>query len=196
MKVSIQGEAGSFHEVAAREYFTGIDIETIPCATFDQTIDAALTGKADMAVMAIENARAGSILYNYTLIRESGLKTLGEINLRIKQNLMALPGQQLSDITEIRTHPIAISQCMTFLNQHPGIMLIESEDTAGSARDIMKQGLRGVGAIASSGAAKLYGLDILAEGIETYKQNYTRFLIVGHKSHGSRNAIRLHYAFH
>ena len=87
-------------------------------------------------MMAIENARSGSILYNYTLIRESGLKILGEHNLRVKQNLMALPGQTISDIKEIRSHPIALSQCMTFLNQYPEITLIESDDTAGSARYI------------------------------------------------------------
>jgi prephenate dehydratase len=186
MKISIQGEAGSFHEVAAREYFSNQIIDIIPCSTFDQTINAAKTGNADFAVMAIENARAGSILYNYTLIRESGLKILGELNLRIKQNLMALPGQTINDIKEIRTHPIAISQCMTFLNQHQQIMLIESDDTAGSAREISEKKLSGVGAIASSGAAKIYGLDIIAEGIETYKKNYTRFLIIGHKSKWNR----------
>jgi prephenate dehydratase len=186
MKISIQGEAGSFHEAAAREYFSSETIDIIPCSTFDQTIDAARTGAADFAVMAIENARAGSILYNYTLIRESGLKILGEINLRIKQNLMGLPGQSIEDIREIWTHPIAISQCMTFLNQHQHILLIESEDTAASAREISEKKLKGIGAIASSGAAKLYGLEILAEGIETYKQNYTRFLVIGHKSMGKR----------
>jgi len=186
MKISIQGEAGSFHEAAAREYFSHETIDIIPCSTFDQTIDAARTGAADFAVMAIENARAGSILYNYTLIRESGLKILGEINLRIKQNLMGLPGQTIEDIREIRTHPIAISQCMTFLNQHQHILLIESEDTAASAREISEKKLKGIGAIASSGAARLYGLDIIAEGIETYKKNYTRFLVIGHKSMGKR----------
>jgi prephenate dehydratase len=195
MKIAIQGEAGSFHEAAAREYFNNYIIEILPCSTFDQTIDAAKSGLADFAVMAIENARAGSILYNYTLIRESGLKILGELNLRIKQNLMALPGQSIGDITEIRTHPIAISQCMTFLNQHQRILLIESDDTAGSAREISEKKLSGVGAIASSGAAKLYGLDIIADGIETYKKNYTRFLIIGHKSKGSRTGNKTSVCF-
>jgi prephenate dehydratase len=195
MKISIQGEAGSFHEAAAREYFRGDAIDIMPCSTFDQTIEAAKTGLADFAVMAIENARAGSILYNYTLIRESGLKILGELNLRIKQNLMALPGQSIEDIKEIRTHPIAISQCMTFLNQHHRILLIESEDTAASAREISVKKLPGVGAIGSSGAAELYGLEIIAEGIETYKTNYTRFLVIGHKSKGSRNGNKSSVCF-
>jgi prephenate dehydratase len=195
MKIAIQGEAGSFHEVAARDYFGDVITEIIPCSTFDQTIEAAKTNQADFAVMAIENARAGSILYNYTLIRESGLKILGEINIRIKQNLMALPGQTIKEIREIRTHPIAISQCMTFLNEHPGITLIETDDTAGSARDISLNRLTGVAAIASANAASLYGLDIIAEGIETYKSNYTRFLIIGHKSKGSREGNKTSVCF-
>jgi prephenate dehydratase len=195
MKIAIQGEAGSFHEVAAREYFGDGITEIIPCSTFDQTIESAKSNQADFAVMAIENARAGSILYNYTLIRESGLKIMGEINLRIRQNLMALPGQKITDIKEIRTHPIAISQCMTFLNDHPGITLIESDDTAGSARDISVNKLSGVAAIASANAARLYGLDIIANGIETYKKNYTRFLIIGHKSKGNRDGNKTSVCF-
>jgi prephenate dehydratase len=185
MKISIQGEAGSFHDMAARQYFSGQNIELVPCATFDLTLNTVKEGIADFAMMAIENARAGSILYNYTLIRESGLRILGEHNLRVKQNLMALPGQQLSDITEIRSHPIALSQCMLFLNDHPEITLIESTDTAGSAKDISEQSLKGVATIASTIAAKLYGLEILAEGIETYTMNYTRFLVIGSETNAT-----------
>src|SRR5512137_2239204 len=164
MRTSIQGEKGSFHEVAARLFFADETIDIVPCSTFDLTLMSVKEGKADFAVMAIENARSGSILYNYTLIRESGMKILGEHNLRIKQNLMALPGQQITDIREIRSHPIALAQCMTFLNQFPGITLIESEDTAGSARQIRETDLKGVAAIAPSIAAEIYGLHILAAG--------------------------------
>jgi len=195
MKISIQGEAGSFHEVAARQFFDGKEIDIVPCSTFDKTINSVKTGLSDFAVMAIENARAGSILYNYTLIRESGLKILGEHNLRIKQNLMALPGQSISDIKEIRTHPIAISQCMTFLNKHPEILLIESEDTARSARQVAEESLKGVAAIASTNVARLYNLEILAEGIETYQMNYTRFLVIGSKSKGIRNGDKASVCF-
>jgi len=145
--------------------------------------------------MAIENARAGSILYNYTLIRESGLKILGEHNLRVKQNLMALPGQTISDIKEIRSHPIAFSQCMSFLNSHPEITLIESDDTAGSARYISENFLKKVATIASTNAAELYGLEILASGIETYSMNYTRFLVVGSKNKGIRNGNKASVCF-
>ena len=195
MKITIQGEAGSFHEVAARQYFNFDEIEIVPCSTFDLTLNRMKEGEADFAVMAIENARSGSILYNYTLIRESGMKILGEHNLRIVQNLMALPGQTINDIKEIRSHPVAIAQCMTFLNQHPGITLIESDDTAGSARYISENNLRGVAAIAPSHAADIYGHIILAPGIETYKQNYTRFLIIGKEEDGNKKGNKVSICF-
>ena len=195
MKVTVQGETGCFHEVAARQYFSYDDVEIVPCATFDLTLNTLKAGEADFAVMAIENARSGSILYNYTLIRESGLKILGEHNLRIKQNLMALPGQQITDIREIRSHPIALAQCMTYLNQFPGMTLIEADDTAGSARQIRDNNLNGVAAIASGIAAEIYGLDILAEGIETYKQNYTRFLIIGSEERGNTKGNKVSICF-
>jgi prephenate dehydratase len=194
MKIAIQGEAGCFHELAAQQYFTE-DFEIVPCSTFDMTLNVVKEGVADFAIMAIENARAGSILYNYTLIRESGLKILGEHNLRVRQNLIALPGERISEIKEIRSHPIALSQCMAFLNKHPEITLIESDDTAGSARQIRENGLKGVAAIASSNAAKLYGLEILAPGIETYEMNYTRFLVIGSKSKGDRNGNKASVCF-
>jgi len=178
IKVSIQGEKGSFHEVAAREFFRNEIIEIVPCSTFDQTLIAVKDKLSDFAVMAIENARSGSILYNYTLIRESGMKIIGEINLRIRQNLLALPGQSVSSIKEIRSHPIALSQCMSYLNHLHEVTLIESDDTAGSARLISENQLKGVAAIASAATAEMYGLEIIAPGIETYKKNYTRFLIL------------------
>jgi prephenate dehydratase len=195
MKISIQGEKGSFHEEAARLYFTYDTIEIVPCSTFDLTLNTLLSGEADFAFMAIENARSGSILYNYTLIRESGMKILGEQNLRVIQNLMALPDQSITDIKEIRSHPIALSQCMAFLNQLKGVTLVESEDTATSARIISETRVRGVAAIASSSAAKIYGLDILAAGIETYKQNYTRFLVVGNEEKGNPKGNKVSICF-
>jgi prephenate dehydratase len=195
MKIAIQGESGSFHEVVARQYFNYDEIEIVPCSTFDLTINTLRAGEVDFAIMAIENARSGSILYNYTLIRESGMKILGEHNLRIKQNLMALHGQQITDIKEIRSHPIAIAQCMTFLNQFPGIMLIESDDTAGSARQISENQLKGVATIASTNAAEIYKLEILASGIETYKHNYTRFLVIGSEDKGNTKGNKVSICF-
>jgi prephenate dehydratase len=195
MKIAIQGEKGSFHEVAARQYFKYDEIEIVPCSTFDLELIMVKDLQADFAVMAIENARSGSILQNYTLIRESGMKILGEHNLRIKQNLMALPNQTISDIKEIRTHPIAIAQCMTFLTQYPGITLIESDDTAGSAKQIHENQLMGVAAIASTNAAEIYGMKILAHGIETYKQNYTHFLVIGSEDKGNTRGNKVSICF-
>jgi prephenate dehydratase len=195
MKVSIQGETGCFHEVAARQYFINNCIEIVPCSTFDMTIGAVMDGVADVAMMAIENARSGSLLYNYTLIRESGMKILGEINLRIKQNLMALPGQSISDIRQIRSHPIALAQCMSFLNTHPSITLVEADDTAGSARMIGENRLKKIATIASTKAAEIYGLEILAAGIETYKKNYTRFLVVGREEEENRKGNKISICF-
>jgi prephenate dehydratase len=195
MKIAIQGERGSFHDVAARQYFGSDTIELVECPTFDMTVNAAKQGRADFAVMAIENARSGSILYNYTLIRESGLKVFGELNVRIKQNLIALTGQLITDIREIRSHPIALAQCMEFLNHYPGITLIESDDTAGSARIINENRLYGVAAIGPLNAAKIYGLNILAEGIETYKKNYTRFLVIGNKENQNKKGNKTSVCF-
>jgi prephenate dehydratase len=195
MKIAVQGEAGCFHDVAARQYFDQDVIDIFPCSTFDMTLKAVKDGEADLAIMAIENARSGSILYNYTLIRESGMKILGEHNLRIRQNLMAIPGQLITDIREIRSHPIALAQCMTYLNQFPGMILVESDDTAGSAKVISENKLKGVAAIASSNAAEIYGLDILASGIETYEKNYTRFLIIGSEEKGNKHGNKVSICF-
>jgi prephenate dehydratase len=195
MRIAIQGEIGSFHEAAARQYFSYDTIEFIPCSTFDLTLNTLSTGEADFVVMAIENARSGSILYNYTLIRESGMKILGEQNLRVVQNLLALPGQTIADIKEIRSHPIALAQCMSFLNKYPGMTLVEGDDTAGCAKIINEKKLKGVAAIASAHAAEIYGLDILAAGIETYKQNYTRFLVVGSEDKGNKKGNKVSICF-
>lgn len=195
MKISIQGEKGSFHEVAARKYFNYDSIDIVPCTSFDLTINTLLAGNADFAVMAIENARSGSILSNYTLIRESGLKILGEQNIRVIQNLMALPGQSIAEIKEIRSHPIALAQCMTFLSQYPEILHVESDDTAASAREICEKQLKGVAAIASVSAAEIYGLNILAPGIETFKQNYTRFVVVGREDQGNKKGNKVSICF-
>jgi len=195
MKIAIQGEKGCFHEMAARQYFKIDNLEIVPCPTFDFTLKSVLDGAADLAMMAIENARSGAMLYNYSLIRESGLKILGEHNLRICQNLMALPGQTIHDIRQIRSHPIALAQCMTFLNQYPGITLVEAEDTAGSARLISEHKLKKIGAIASATAAEIYGLEILAHSIETYPKNYTRFLVLGSEDRTNKNGNKVSICF-
>lgn len=152
--------------------------EIVECSTFEGLFESLTDDRADSAVIAIENTVSGGLLPNFELLRKYGIKIKGEIFLRIEQNLMALPGQKLEDIREVRSHYMAINQTRPFFKDYPEIRLVESEDTAKSAADIAREGLHGVGAIASSLAAELYGLEILAPGIETYKQNFTRFLIL------------------
>ncbi len=175
-RIAIQGFRGSFHEQAARKFYG--EPEIVECATFEGLYEAMDKGDADAAVMAIENTVSGGLLPNFELLRSHGVKVRGETFLRIEQNLMALPGQRIEDLHEVRSHYMAINQTRPFFSRYPNIRLVESEDTAKSAEDVAKGGLAGVGAIASSFAAELYGLEILAPGIETHKKNFTRFLIL------------------
>ena len=180
-KIAIQGVKGCFHEQAARLFYQehgNIVPQTVECLTFDDLYKSIDKGMADAAVMAIENTVSGGLLPNFELLRKYDRKIKGEVFLRIQQNLMALPGQTIEDIKEVRTHYMAINQTREFFKDYPWIRLVESEDTAKSAADVAEGGLMGVGAVASTLAAELYGLNILAESIETYKQNFTRFLIL------------------
>lgn len=177
MKIAIQGGKASFHDIAALNYF-GQDIETINCLTFKEVCENLKSQKADYALMAIENSIAGSILGNYTLVKEYNFNIIGEIQLRIEMNLMAMPGVTLDKIKKVRSHYMALLQCQQYLDQHPGIVVMEHHDTADSARDIRLNGEQDAAAIAGRYAAKLYNLDILAEGIETEKKNFTRFMVL------------------
>jgi len=181
-RVCIQGYAGAFHEIAARLCFNGTPIEVVPSHTFDELVQKVEEKKeVDFGIMAIENTLAGSLMYNYSLLNDSSLQVVGEVFLRIRQNLMAWPGQTIQDIEEVHSHPIAIAQCREFFRDHPHIRLVEMEDTALSAKLIREKELRHIGAIASTLAAELYDMEILAPGIETNKKNHTRFLILDHK---------------
>lgn len=177
-RIAIQGGAGAFHEIAAYHYFGKDNIEIVPSLTFKDLFQSLKHQHADYGIMAIENMVAGSILPNYNLLRESNMKIIGEIYLRIIQNLVALPGQTIADIKEVYSHPMAILQCQKFFEEYPDIRLIESFDTALSAKDIAEKKTYGVGAISSSQAAEKYGLEILNSSIESNKMNYTRFLIL------------------
>jgi prephenate dehydratase len=181
-RIAIQGGYGAFHEIAANHYFENENIEIVPRNTFKDLFKALKQGQVDFGITAIENSIAGSILPNYTLLLESKLSIVGEIYLRIKQNLVAMPGQTIKDIREVRSHPMAILQCQRFFDDHPRIMLIDSMDTALSAKEIADNKTMGAGAISSSQAAAKYNLEIIAEGIETHKMNYTRFLILKGKN--------------
>jgi len=193
-RIAIQGGYGAFHEIAANYYFENTAFEIVPRNTFKDLFKALKQGQVDYGITAIENSIAGSILPNYTLLLEAKLNIVGEIYLRIKQNLVALPGQTIHDIREVYSHPMAILQCQRFFDDHPQIRLIDSIDTALSAKEIADKKMTGTGAISSSQAAHQYKLKILAEGIETNKMNYTRFLIlkgrngVTHESTGVNKA--------
>jgi len=177
-KIAIQGGYGAFHEIAAHHYFENEDIEILPRNTFRDMLVTLKDRQCDYGIMAIENSLAGSIIPNYNLIINSSMHVNGEIYLRIKQNLVAMPGVRIEELKEVYSHPMAILQCQDFFDNHPGIRLIESIDTALSAGDIAANGTRDTGAIASRMAAEKYGLEIIAESIETNKMNYTRFLIL------------------
>ncbi|PZR24998.1 MAG: chorismate mutase [Citrobacter freundii] len=176
-KVSIQGYEGSFHQVAARTFF-GKQVEVIPCATFREVIRIAGNKKeSDGAVMAIENSIAGSILPNYNLLQKSNLKIVGEVYLQIKQNLLVNPGVKLEDIREVHSHTMALQQCYEFLDKYKW-KLVETEDTALSAKHIHQHKSKHIAAIASKLAAELFDLEMIAPGIQTMKDNYTRFLVL------------------
>ncbi len=178
LRVAIQGVKASFHDLAARSFFAQREFVTLPCSSFSLLCKTLKEGQADVAVMAIENSIAGSILPNYSLLETNQFKILGEIYLRIEHSLMALPGQSLEDIKVIQSHPMAILQCEDFLLKHPGMTILEGSDTAKSAQEIQEKNLLGRAAIANELAAQTYNLNLLKKGIESNKQNYTRFLII------------------
>ncbi|MDR2382735.1 MAG: prephenate dehydratase [Prevotellaceae bacterium] len=182
MKIAIQGVAGAFHDEAARKFF-GNDISLLECDTFRLLCEKVDSGEADYAVMAIENTIAGSLLQNYGYLDEFRLRITGEIYLRIKMNLMALKGTKIKNLKQVLSHPIALRQCAEYLGTLPkGIMITEAEDTAESAKNIYENQLVDTAAVAGTEAAKMYNLEILKEGIETIKKNYTRFIVLS-KSH-------------
>ena len=177
-RVAVQGYKGCFHEEAAQVFYEGLPLDIVECDTFAQLYSAMEEGRAEAAVMAIENTVSGGLIHNFELLRKHSRKIKGEVYLRIVQNLMAIPGQSLREIKEVRTHYMAINQTRDFFEHTcPWIKLSESEDTAKSAAEIAAKELRGVGAVASRAAAETYGLEILRESIETYKQNFTRFIV-------------------
>lgn len=180
--IAIQGLKGSFHHEAA-QYFFGSNIQLLECETFDQVIEATQETRCHYGIMAIENSLAGSIIPNYNRLRLSGLKIYGEVGIRVKLNLLALSGASIDDITEVRSHQMALRQCSPFFKTMPHIKIVETFDTAGSAKEIAEYRIGNVGAVASLLAAKEYGLNVVKEGIESHELNYTRFLILGKPGH-------------
>ena len=169
---------GSFHDIAAHQYFEGEQLQIICCSTFEQVFENIKRDPTVIGLMAIDNTIAGSLLHNYELLRSSGTTIVGEHKLHIQHAISCLPDQGWSDIREVHSHPVALMQCRDFLSNHPDMKAVESEDTAGSAEYISKHGCRGWAAICHADAAKLYGLKVLEDHIEDNKHNFTRFLVV------------------
>ena len=180
--VAIQGVKGSFHHIVSQNYFDRT-VDVVECLSFDRTVSSLLACDTDAAIMAIENSIAGSIIPNYALIDTHGLHIVGEHYLDIQHHLMALSGQNIEDIKEVYSHPMALLQCKMFFKKHPHIKLVEDKDTAEVAQRIREENLKGVAAIASDLAAKIYDLEIIARSIQTIAHNETRFVIVKRENH-------------
>ena len=179
-RVAIQGIRASFHEEAAFKFF-GTDIETLECESFKKTCEVLKNRQADFVVMAIENSIAGSLLPNYSLLREYNFSIVGEVYLAIQLHLLALPGVKFDAIKYVQSHPIAIRQCSDFFEEFPHLQVVESSDTAACAKKIREENLTDTVAIANLLAAKLYNLEVMERRIESNKKNFTRFLILANK---------------
>lgn len=177
-KIAIQGIKGSFHDMAAHQYFPHEEVEIICCNTFEDIFRQMRDDYARLGLLAIENTIAGSLLHNYELLRESGMTIIGEHKLHIEHSMMCLPEDDWDTLTEVNSHPVALAQCRGFLQNHANLRVVEAEDTAGAAELISRKKLRGHAAICHAGAAPLYGMKVLENRIEDNKHNFTRFLLV------------------
>ncbi len=194
-KVSIQGIQGSFHEDAARRYFDE-EIEVVECKSFRSVCELIDQDKVDYAVLAIENSIAGSILQNYSLIRDYHLRIIGEIYIHIQMNLMVLPGVRKKDIKEIYSHPVSFLQCAEYIEKYfPHVETKELGDNAAVARLIAKEKITYAAAISNLRSAQLYGLEVIDKGIESNKKNYTRFLILAKHSPAFQNSNKASICF-
>ena len=176
-RIAIQGEIGSFHDIAVHQYFANEQIQLICCSTFEQVFRAVSDDPTVIAMTAIENTIAGSLLHNYELLRDSGVTVVGEHKLHITHCICCLPEDDWTTISEVHSHPVALMQTRHYLAHHPELRVVEAEDTAGAAKMIAEGRHRGWAAICHAEAARLYGLKILEDGIEDNKHNYTRFLV-------------------
>lgn len=176
-RIAIQGIEGSFHDIAAHQFFDDEEVQLICCSSFEQVFAELRRDPTVIGMAAIENTIAGSLLHNYELLRDSGATIVGEHKLRIKHSFMCLPEDDWSDIQEVHSHPVALMQCRSFLDRHPELKVVEASDTAGAAATIARGQMHGHAAIGSKHVANLYGLKVLEEGIETNKHNFTRFLV-------------------
>lgn len=177
-RIAIQGFEGSFHDITAHRYFEGEQLQLICCATFEEVFEQMKADPTIIGLTAIENTIAGSLLHNYELLRASGMSVVGESKTHISHCLCCLPSQNIEDIKEVHSHPVALMQCRQYLSQHPTVKLVEDEDTAGSAQWIAENNIEGAAAVCHADAAALYGLKVLENNIEDNKHNFTRFLVL------------------
>ena len=186
--IGIQGIKGSFHHIVANEYY-GNNIDVDEFLTFEMMSRHLAEEKSDASIMAIENSIAGSIIPNYALIDEYNLSIVGECYLKISHNLLSLENQSIDDIKEVHSHPMALLQCRDFFKKYPNIKLVENTDTALSAKEIYVNNINGRAAIASILASDLYSLDILADNIQTIKNNETRFVVLERSTINSKSVF-------
>lgn len=177
-RIAIQGVPGSFHDIAAHQYFEGEQIMLICCDTFEEVFENIKRDPTVIGMLAIENTIAGSLLHNYELLRASGTTIVGEHKLHIQHSICCLPDDDWATLQEVHSHPVALMQCRAFLANHPTLKAVEADDTAGSAEYIAKYNCHGWAAICHADAARLYGLKVLEDHIEDNKHNFTRFLVV------------------
>ena len=176
-RIAIQGERGCFHDIAAHAYFPDEQVQLICCTTFEKVFEEVEKDPTVIALLAIENTIAGSLLHNYDLLRNSGTMVVGEQRLHIQHCICCLPDDDWTTVTEVHSHPVAFMQCRSFLAGHPALKAVEADDTAGAAACIARKRCRGRAAICAADAARIYGLKILEDSIEDNKHNFTRFLI-------------------
>lgn len=178
MRIAIQGQAGSFHEQAAKQWY-GPEATIVPCVTFGDVFQTYARGQADAIVVAVENTIYGTINETYRHIESCSAPIVGEVTLTIQQTLITNPGTQLEDITTVYSHPVALSQCHQFLQEHlPQAAQIEYFDTAGAVEFIKQQSSPHLAAIAGETAAQLYNMPILKRHIQDAHDNITRFLVL------------------
>jgi prephenate dehydratase len=180
IKISIQGARGSYHDIVARRKFPG-ESEIIESPTYRQVFEDVKNGLTDYGIVAIENSSYGSFLENYDSLVNYDIQIVAEAYLHIIFDLIALPGARMNEIEEVYSHPQALTDCHLFLEQHPKMRRVETDDTAGSVRMIKEHKMTKAGAIGSKLAAQIYNMNILASNIGANKKNYTRFLIISRK---------------
>jgi prephenate dehydratase len=189
-RVAFQGEHGAFSEEAATKLL-GDTITLVPRATFETLYSAINEGSADYILAPIENSLSGSIHRSFDLLLESGLRINAEVVLAVSHCLIGLPSSSFDGIRQVESHPVALAQCERFFSSHPWITRVARDDTAGSVRDVLRDGDPSRAAIAGRRAAQVYGGKILLENLEDNRENHTRFLLLSNSAEPWPNSDKL-----